>query len=244
MNSLLSLIFLTIVVSQLAIVHGKPLQSENHHVSESPKSLSRSRRSLTALLAAEVLFLEGLLRAQQSSRKPRKISSRPQKGNSVDPRQKVRPVQQIPKATAAPVQIFKFGPPSSSLASLPVPSSVSSLDPFTMLKAPDLSSKNNQNVEYEVVYQINQEQPAPFQIQHQQYSSEPGELLVTSESLTHRKPKKRTLHYGAFELYQLWVLKWNSAYWSSIIGDEMWTRWDSRPRSVCVIARVLKVKIS
>ena len=201
MNSLLSLIFLTIVLSQLSIVHGKPLRSENQQVSEESKSLSRSRRSLTALLAAEVLFLEGLLRAQQSSRKPRKISSRPLKVNSaVDPRHKVRPV---PKATAAPVQIFKFGPPSSSVPSVPVPSSVSSLDPFTMLKAPDLSSKSSPNVEYEVVYQINQEQPAPFQIQHQQYSSEPGELLVTSESLTHRKPKKRTLHYGAFELYQL-----------------------------------------
>jgi len=159
---------------------------------------------LTALLAAEVLFLERLLAAQQSSRKPRKISSRPQLGNSADIRHKARPVQKIPKATAPPVQIFRFGPSSSSVASIPLSaqSSVSSLDPFTMLKAPDLSSKKSQNVEYEVIYQTNQYQPASVHVEQQLYS-EPGELLVTSESLTHRKPKKRTLHYGAFELYQL-----------------------------------------
>jgi len=86
---------------------------------------------------------------------------------------------------------------------------VSSLDPFIMLSAPDLS-KNNQG---DYHHQQQQQQQQQLQ-QHQVYQSrqtEP-EIITAPTSTFHahpasfsaRKPKKRTLrHYGAFELYHL-----------------------------------------
>ena len=150
----------------------------------------RSRRSLTAFLAAEVLILERILAAQQNSRKPRKISPRPvQSVNSVVGGSSQRLKHIKTPVTHAPVQIFKFSPPS--VATKPPRPSVSSLDPFTMLRAPDLSKS--------------------ISSEYQSYSSNPtifpsSSSPVESEnklSPSRRHPRQRTLHYGAYELYQL-----------------------------------------
>ncbi len=221
---------------------GKPLEDARTDVREiatletrdsivtGGQEVRRSRRSLTALLAAEVLFLERILAAQQtkttepggrgSGRKPRKIASqRPAPShahfNTIDTRAKSKPQHKPAQITAPPVQVFRFAPPGPA----PVPrapasaSSVSSLDPFVMLKAPDLSQ--NSYGEYEVYQTRNK--PAPLasvtsghHVSH--LVAEPDIEIVTapsvlvSETFSVGLPEtrqKRKLHYGAFELYQL-----------------------------------------
>ena len=186
-----------------------PLVNENQAV-KSREPHKRSKRSLTALLAAEVLFLERIL-AAQNSRKPRKIS-RPASvanNNKIEalpvPRVKTKIKTTLPSVTAAPVQIFKFGPPpppstGTKFKSLQAPS-VSSLDPFTMMKAPDLSK--NSYGEYEL-YQTLKPASSPYSASlSSSFKVEPEIVTVSQETQSVRQPKKRKLHYGAFELYQL-----------------------------------------
>lgn len=195
MNPFLFLFYIAYLTPSLS---GRSIISQNpnpkstpqsHHESPPAKVHRRSKRSLTAFLAAEVLFLEGLL-AAQNSRKPRKIS-RPVQVNTIDSsRVKVNQKQfvhshQAPAPAPAP-QVFHFRaqPPQS----LPVSSTtVSSLDPFIMLSAPDLSKKNHR--------------------EHREYQLFPTKQTRTFHappgSFSPRKPRKRTLHYGAFELYHL-----------------------------------------
>ena len=179
----------------------------------------RSKRSLTALLAAEVLFLERILAAQQqkqNSRKPRKIV-RPASvinNNKIEavtvPRVKTKNKPTLPSITAPPVQIFKFGPPppqatGTKFKSLPS-LSVSSLDPFTMMKAPDLSK--NSYGEYELYQTLKPASSSYSSSLSSSFQFEPEIVTEIQESQSARQPKKRKLHYGAFELYQLWTESW------------------------------------
>ena len=154
-------------------------------------------------------------KASEGRRKPRKIAApRPAPShapshahfNSIDTRTKSKSV------APAGVQVFRFGPPVP--APVPrAPSPVSALDPFVMLEAPDLSG--NSYGEYEL-YQTQQlnipVRPDVTQSRGRHVShllAEPeieivtGPPVVTQETLSVRQPKKRKLHYGAFELYQL-----------------------------------------
>jgi len=164
----------------------------------------RSKRSLTAFLAAEVLFLEGLL-AAQNSRRPRKLA-RPVLRNTIESnrvKKQVKKTQFVPPPPPShPPQLIHFRgqhqarPPVSTTTLKP------RLDPFIMLSAPDLS-KNNYG-EYELYQTLHSPSPS---------GGEPGEPDVVTQpnttfhstpaSFSARKPRKRTLHYGAFELYHL-----------------------------------------
>lgn len=228
----------SLLCAYISLSVGKPLHEARTHLRElealnTPDSIvtgdqevRRSRRSLTALLAAEVFFLERILAAQQAKttepggrgggRKPRKIASpRPSPShahfNTIETRPKSKPAQ----ASAPPVQVFRFGPPAPAPISRAPASSVSSLDPFVMLKAPDLSQ--NSYGEYEVYQTQTRNVPAPLasvtssrgrQLSH--IVAEPE--IVTAPSVLVRDTfsvgqpetrQKRKLHYGAFELYQL-----------------------------------------
>jgi len=194
---LLYIAYLTPPSSGRSIIsqYSKPTSPQSY---EAPpeETHSRSKRSLTAFLAAEVLFLEGLL-AAQNSRKPRKIS-RPVLVNTIDSRVKVKQNQFVPAAHPSP-QLFHFRPKPPPAPTVPT-TTVSSLDPFVMLSAPDLS-KNKYGEFGE--YQLHQ---------NTRSSSTPAERVTQAPaptfhapqgSFTARKPRKRTLHYGAFELYHL-----------------------------------------
>jgi len=189
------------------------LVNENQAV-KSVEPHKRSKRSLTALLAAEVLFLERILAAQQqkqNSRKPRKIV-RPASvinNNKIEavtvPRVKTKNKPTLPSITAPPVQIFKFGPPppqatGTKFKSLPS-LSVSSLDPFTMMKAPDLSK--NSYGEYELYQTLKPASSSYSSSLSSSFQFEPEIVTEIQKSQSARQPKKRKLHYGAFELYQL-----------------------------------------
>ena len=105
-------------------------------------------------------------------------------------------------AAAPPVQLFQFAQPPATPAPAPAPA-VSSLDPFVMLQAPDLSQ--NSYGEYEL-YQTLYVPAAPASAQLSAAShtrQEPEIVTAAPEHISARKPKKRTLRYGAFELYQL-----------------------------------------
>lgn len=233
---------LTSLLCALALSSGKPLEDARTLVRDietletrdsivtADQEVRRSRRSLTALLAAEVIFLERILALQHAKtaessgrgRKPRKIAS-PRPGpshahsNTIDTRTKSKPQHKPAQVTAAPVQVFRFGPPgpappARAPASVP---SVSSLDPFVMLQAPDLSQ--NSYGEYEI-YQT-RKSPAPLasvtssrgrHVSH--LVAEPEIEIVTAPSVlvsdtfsvgVPETRQKRKLHYGAFELYQL-----------------------------------------
>lgn len=234
---------LTSLLCALALSSGKPLLEDSRtlvrdletsgtrdSIVTADQEVRRSRRSLTALLAAEVLFLERILALQNnaktpekpSGRKPRKIAP-PRPGpshahsNTIDTRTKSKPQHKPAQVTAAPVQVFRFGPPgpapvARAPASVP---SVSSLDPFVMLQAPDLSQ--NSYGEYEVYQTRNS--PAPLasvtssrgrHVSH--LVAEPEIEIVTAPSVLlsdtfsvglPETRQKRKLHYGAFELYQL-----------------------------------------
>jgi len=229
----LRLALTSLLCAYISLSVGQPLHEARTHLRElqTPESIvtgdqevRRSRRSLTALLAAEVLILERILAAQQAKttggrgggRKPRKIAS-PRPGpslahfNTIDTRTKSKPAQ----VTAPPVQVFRFGPPAPAPISRAPASSVSSLDPFVMLKAPDLSQ--NSYGEFEVYQTRNI--PAPLasvtssrgrHLSH--LVAEPEIEIVTapsvlvSDTFSVGQPEtrqKRKLHYGAFELYQL-----------------------------------------
>ena len=232
---------LTSLLCALALSSGKPLEDARKLVRDletsetrdlivtADQEVRRSRRSLTALLAAEVLFLERILALQHaktaekpSGRKPRKIAS-PRPGskhahsNTIDTRTKSKPQHKPAQVTSAPVQVFRFGPPGPApIARAPasVPS-VSSLDPFVMLKAPDLSQ--NSYGEYEVYQTRNKPSPlASVTSSHGRHVShlvaKPEIEIVTAPSVLvsdtfsvglPETRQKRKLHYGAFELYQL-----------------------------------------
>ena len=150
-------------------------------------------------------------KASEGRRKPRKIAApRPAPShahfNSIDTRTKSKPV------APAGVQVFRFGPPVP--APVPrAPSPVSVLDPFVMLEAPDLSGDSYGEYELYQTQQLNiPVRPDVTQSRGRHVShllAEPeieivtGPPVVTQETLSVRQPKKRKLHYGAFELYQL-----------------------------------------
>ena len=108
----------------------------------------RSKRSLTALLAAEVLFLEGILAAQNS-----------QKGGSkVKARKVARPVSnQIHTAVhgkyTSNMHTPAYPPAVKQDITIPTPVQttttrpISQLDPFVMLTAPNLSRQQNNKIE-------------------------------------------------------------------------------------------------
>ena len=223
----------------LSLATGKPLDDARTGVREhdtqmthdvtvtAGQEVKRSRRSLTALLAAEVLFLERILAAQQAKttepggraagRKPRKIAApRPHAHfNTLDTRTKSKPPRPQAQVSPPPVQVFRFGPPVPAPISR-APASTASLDPFVMLKAPDLSQ--NSYGEYEVYQTPTRNIPAPLasvtssrgQVSH--LVAEPEIEIITappvlvSDTFSVGQPEtrqKRKLHYGAFELYQL-----------------------------------------
>jgi len=143
-----------LVLILLLPAHGiisSPISSSNpegqDHIKKSTDKIqiiqpTRTRRSITALLAAEVLFLEGILAAQNSK-----------KALQVKARKVARPVNNYIHPTlsgkhAYPLLVKQDIP-------LPIPTTiqttttrpVSQLDPFVMLTAPDLSRNTNRKHE-------------------------------------------------------------------------------------------------
>jgi len=188
----------------------------------------RTRRSITAFLAAEVLFLEGILAAQNSKKNTVKnVKGRRPVNNHIHPsggskhtypppvRQDIRP----PTTTTT----------TSSTTTLPI----SQLDPFIMLAAPDLSRPKKGLQSYtddvftETVVQSETQdtkrEVVPLTFQQSKYgeyelynpvifaqTSESEELststaLAPSSTINNsaaRRPRKIVEKYGAFELYQ------------------------------------------
>lgn len=173
---------------------------------------SRSRRSLTALLAAEVLFLERIL-AAQNSRKPRKISRPPPNVNHNNIDQRIKTKHPVLSSSVS----VKFAAPVATPVSTPASTSninsiisrtkpgVSSLDPFVMLKAPDLSKNNYGEYElYQTLYLPGSSSSPTASTKTTTKHFQQQEIVTAPpESISFRQPKKRKLHYGAFELYQL-----------------------------------------
>jgi len=189
----------------------------------------RTRRSITAFLAAEVLFLEGILAGQNS------------KKNTVNKVKGRRPVNNHihsaggSKHTYPPPVRQDTRPPTtsttsttSSTTSLPI----SQLDPFIMLAAPDLSrpKKGLQSYTDDIFTETvvksetkDTKREVPLTYQQSKYGeyelynpvifahSSDSEELSTSTALAPsstinnsaaRRPRKIVQKYGAFELYQ------------------------------------------
>jgi len=154
---------------------------------------TRTRRSITALLAAEVLFLEGIL-AAQNSKKVSKVKA-----------QKVaRPVNNYIHPTVsgkhAYPQLVKQDIPVPIPTTLKTTSTrpVSQLDPFVMLTAPDLSRNNTKKTK---TFQTYTDKIFPDLIQT---PTKPG-------SKREAKQIKEYLNkYGVFELYNPIIFGHNS----------------------------------
>ena len=177
---------------------------------------ARTKRSITALLAAEVIFLEGIL-AAQNSRKARKL--RRPVTNQIDTtasgkRSKIKPTPTITQYT---IQPHKTTTQKTS------PKPISQLDPFTMLDAPDLSrqpiykQKSEEEVSlpievhdslpkygefdlYEMSKHITSHHTSPTSLA--EIITAPPTSSAASIIQSPRQPRKRTLKYGAFELYE------------------------------------------
>ena len=142
--------------------------------------------------------------AAQNSRKPRKIS-RPVLINTVDGnrvKKQVKKNQFLPPPPPPPPshspQLFHFRGPAPSRPAVTT-TVTPRLDPFIMLSAPDLSKKNYG--EYELYQTLHS--PAPSGAQPDIVTHPTPTFHAPPPSFSARKPRKRTLHYGAFELYHL-----------------------------------------
>jgi len=229
------------LVTTLTLVASLPMSSNSPEdesllkelteaIIESPEPV-RTRRSITAFLAAEVLFLEGILAAQKTGKK-----------NTVKKVKGRRPVNNHIHSTG--VSKHSYPPPVRQDTRPPIPSSptttistttlpISQLDPFIMLTAPDLSRPKQGLQSYTddiftetVVTSESQDtkREVPLSFQQSKYGeyelynpvifapSSDSEELSTSTALApstsinnsseRRRPRKIVQKYGAFELYQ------------------------------------------
>lgn len=190
----------------------------------------RSKRSITAFLAAEVLLLERILAARNSKKAGAKAKAK----------KVARPVfNQIHTPGHGKhndIHIPTYLPPVKQHKTKPTTTRpISQLDPFVMLTAPDLS-KNHASTQNSfpihkdpIIYELLQTPAQPGSKreakQYPNYISKYGEFelynpkmfeqkstlktfeIATSPSQTvkvysDRKPRKITPKYGAFELYQ------------------------------------------
>ena len=230
------------LVTSLTLVTSLPMSSNSPEdesllkelteaIIESPEPV-RTRRSITAFLAAEVLFLEGILAAQNTGKK-----------NSVKKVKGRRPVNNHIHSTG--VSKHSYPPPVRQDTRPPtIPSSstttistttlpISQLDPFIMLTAPDLSrpkqglqsytddiftetvvSSESQDTKREVPLSYQQSKYGEYELYNPVIfaQSSDSEELSTSTALApsatiknsseRRRPRKIVQKYGAFELYQ------------------------------------------
>jgi len=133
---------------------------------------------VTAILAAEVAYLESLL-SKQNQKKKQKPKHPKSVNNHIHRPKKVR--QHSPKPTPAPKK------PATTATEY-----VSKPDPFYMIRAPDLSHK---------AAPVTKVAPIPTYGAYQQYKAAPSVPPKTTEKTT-EKPSTSTLKYGDFELYQ------------------------------------------
>jgi len=156
-----------------------------------------SRRTfVTAILAAEVAYLESLL-SKQNQKKKQKPKHPKGVSNHIHRPKKVRPRPQKP----APAH---EKPPSTTTEY------VSKLDPFYMITAPDLSVKSESYksspaAEYSAPAPppppVTEVAPLPTYGAYQEYKVVPSAAPQSTEKTT-EKPSTTTLKYGDFELYQ------------------------------------------
>jgi len=232
LGQLVSIFLLTVLG-----VQNSPLSSNSpehdrgsYKLFEKPQTLEqgRSRRSITAFLAAEVFLLEGIL-AAQNSKKVLKV-----KANKVK-----RPVKNRIHPTVGGkyvyTPVFTQEKPIPTTVQTTTTHPVSQLDPFTMLAAPDLSLYPKQTVKpykaqtdkifYELItaptdpgskrqakqFIHNSLKYGEYELYNptivaQEYGRENIIKSTTTSGKRHlhvgRKARKRNLNYGAFELYQ------------------------------------------
>jgi len=148
---------------------------------------ARTKRSITALLAAEVIFLEGILAAQNSKKAKARKVVRPVTNHiytTVDGKH----IQAYP-STVKQDQAYSSTVKQDLTTTTTIPSTtqqpISQLDPFTMLDAPDLSRKPADTKRE--AFQVNKAPVTDKQRQIEQPKYYPDIL-----------PK-----YGEFELYKV-----------------------------------------
>jgi len=160
-----------------------------HLVSKSSSDKSNRRTFVTALLAAEVAYLESLL-AKQNSKK-----GRPKKPKSLPPTRHVnnqirvpQPKQQQHKQKKNPAIKEEF---------------VSKPDPFYMIDAPDLSVKPSKSSEsLSKVYVVStSSSPPPPAIYSSPSTTSTSPPPKQSTKAPHTRKPGTTLKYGDFELY-------------------------------------------
>jgi len=139
---------------------------------------------VTAILAAEVAYLESLLSKQNQKKKQKPKHPKSVNNNHIHRPKKVRP--HTPKPT-----------PAHKKPATPATEYVSKLDPFYMITAPDLSVKSES---YKAV-PVTEVAPIPTYGAYQEYKAAPSVPPKTSEKPSY-KPSTTTLKYGDFELYQ------------------------------------------
>jgi len=218
-----------ILVSSLTVAISLPMSSispEGDHLFkelraaiESPGPV-RTRRSITAFLAAEVLFLEGILAAQNGKKNVKKVKGRRPVNNN-----HIHPTVGNKHSFPPPVR-QDITRPTTVKTTTTIP--ISQLDPFIMLTPPDLSRSKQtytDDIFTEVVTPDTQDtkREVPLHYQHNKYGefelynpiiftqTSDTEDFVTSTALapstttnnkTERKPRKIVQKYGAFELYE------------------------------------------
>lgn len=186
----------------------------------------RTRRSITAFLAAEVLFLEGILAAQNSKKNTVKnVNGRRPVNNHIHP-------SSGSKHTYPPPVRQDIRPPTTSPTTSTTTLPISQLDPFIMLAAPDLSrpkkglqsytddiftetlvTSETQDTKREVPLAFQQSKYGEYELYNPVIfaQSSDSEELSTSTALAPsstinnsaaRRPRKIVQKYGAFELYQ------------------------------------------
>lgn len=148
-----------------------------HLVSNSAPDKPSRRTFVTAILAAEVAYLESLLSKQNQKKKQKPKHPKPVNNNHIHRPKKVRPHTPIPAHKKPASTAIKY---------------VSKPDPFYMIRAPDLSYK---------AAPVTEVAPLPTYGAYQQYKAAPSVPPKTTEKPTY-KPSTSTLKYGDFELYQ------------------------------------------
>ena len=161
------------------------------HFSSHPAHDKPSRRTfVTAILAAEVAYLESLLSKQNQKKKQKPKHLKSVSNNHIHRPKKVR--AQAPKPTPA------YNKPVATTTKY-----VAKLDPFYMITAPDLSVKSESHKPAPVTELA----PLPTYGAYQEYKATPSvppktTTVKPSTTTTYKPATTTTLKYGDFELYQ------------------------------------------
>jgi len=154
---------------------------------------ARSRRSITALLAAEVLFLEGILAAQNHKKTSKKLKAR----------RVVRPVNNhIHTAISGKHTQAYTTPVKQILTTTTTPHPISQLDPFTMLAAPDLSRPTD-IVTRTGKSLLTATVPVTFADTKQKAFRTNTDITSHKPIRLSSKPYREAPRYGEFELYEV-----------------------------------------